>query len=256
MHRTNDSTIEFFKIILADKKIEIECNYRTVFYMCRDYLADFDDPDFIIRVSEEEIYDESSRLPKITTPYPGIAARHAYEYIENRLVYNKIAEALIHCGILLMHGSVISTDGQGYMFIAPSGAGKTTRTKIWKDLYPESVVINGDKPLIKISDNEIIAYGTPWCGKEEWNTNGMVPLKAVFLLERADNDGIDYLEEINAGKAFPFLLRHTYHQPDPDLQRKTIKLLKGFENNVKIYKFHSTPTPQSVRLAYETARKQ
>ena len=50
-----------------------------------------------------------------------------------------------------------------------------------------------------MSGNEVIACGTPWCGKEGWNTNIMVPLRAVFLLERAEEDSI---EEISLGQAF------------------------------------------------------
>ena len=154
----------------------------------------------------------------------------------------------------LMHGSVVALDNQAYMFTAPSGVGKTTRTRLWLDLYPDSIVVNGDKPLIKITSTEAIACGTPWCGKEGWNTNTMVPLRAIFLLERADEGEESSCEEISLGKAFPFLLQQTHRPEDPDLMRKTLSLLKSLEGKVKIYRFRSTPTEDSVRLAYETAR--
>lgn len=79
----------------------------------------------------------------------------------------------------------------------------------------------------------------------------MVPLRAIFLLERNDKDNI---EEISLGKAFPMLLQHTHHPADADTMRKTIELLKALEGKVKIYRFGSTPTIKSIHLAYETAR--
>ena len=43
---------------------------------------------------------------------------------------------------------LISFDGQGIAFAAPSGTGKTTHIKLWQRLYGDRVeIINGDKPL-------------------------------------------------------------------------------------------------------------
>lgn len=249
----NDGVIEYFKIKLADVKIEVECNYRLVFWQCRDYLASFQYPDFTVRTSMDEIKAERIEMPELIKNKQGIAIRHADEYIEPYIVYRKIAENMLAHNTILVHGSVIAYENRGYMFIAPSGTGKTTRTKIWMDLYPGTKVINGDKPLIKLTEHEVIAYGTPWCGKEGWNTNSMIPITTVFFLERADGDNESSIEEINIGEAFPILLQHTFRSSNPDNVRKTIRLLKGFENKVKFYRFHSKPTKDAVRLAYTTA---
>ncbi len=119
------------------------------------------------------------------------------------------------------------------------------------DCYPDSVVINGDKPFIKVTPEDIFACGTPWSGKEGWNTNEMVPLRAIYLLERSENNEI---QEIDLGKAFPFLLQQTHWSVDPKAMQTTFRLLKAFDGRVKVYRFLSTPTAEAVRLAYETAR--
>lgn len=249
-----DKPVEFFKLILARKKIEIECHYRTVFYLCREYLADFEHPDFVIRASMEEIIAEHKEAPEMLNHDPGITVNYADDYAEPIIVYRKIANAMLDCDTLLMHGSVVATNNRGYMFTAPSGVGKSTRTRIWMDLYPESFVVNGDKPLVSVTKKEVIAYGTPWCGEEGWNRNTGVPLQAVFLLERAREGEDNSIEEISLGKAFPKLIKQTNKPVDAEALGKTINLLKALEGKVKFYEFHSAPTTEAIRLAYETAR--
>ena len=244
---------EFFKIELAGMKIEVECQYRYVFNWCKRYLAHFDKPDFIISTSQEEIVANRIDVPAKETGSQGVAVCYADEYIEPFIVGQKIAERALSYDAFLMHGAVVATEGLGYLFTAASGVGKSTRAKIWLDEYPGSFIVNGDKPLIKVTDSEIFACGTPWCGNEGWNTNTMVPLKAIFLLERADEKQ-NTIEEVSLGKAFPILLQQTYRPRDTENMRKTIVLLKALEGKIKIYRFQSAPTSEAIRLAYETAR--
>ena len=245
---------EFFRISLAGKNIEVECHDRTVFRQCRNYLSRFDTPDLLIGASMEELEAEAALLSPITESYEGVATSRHYGDIESRIVQHKIAEGMIPYNIFLMHGAVVAYEQQAYMFTASSGIGKTTRIRLWQELYPKTIVVNGDKPLIKIDKNEVIACGTPWSRKEVLNTNTMVPLRAVFLLERAGEGEQTSIKEISLGQAFPFLLQQVYRPENPELMRKTLLLLKAMEGKVKFYKFRSTPTLEAVKLAYETAR--
>lgn len=248
-----EACIEYFKMELAGRKIEVEINYRYVFHYCRDYLSSFKHPDFVINVSLDEII--AARPNRIDLPkIPGIAVCYADEYTEAFVAYSKIADAMLNFDTFLMHGSVVAKDNYAYLFSASSGVGKTTRTRIWLEEYPDSIVVNGDKPLIRLTETEAVACGTPWCGKEGWNANTMVPLRAIFLLERAAEGARSSIEEMSLGKAFPLLLQQTHRPNDPILMRKTLQLLKEMDSKVKIYKFKSTPTPDAIRLAYETAR--
>ena len=249
-----EEQIEFFKIEIAGIKIEVECKYHIVLNFCHKYLASFEKPDFVVRASSEDLI--AGRLPDAEkmNHFTGVAFRFADEYIESSVICQKITEEMISFNTLLMHGSVVAKDGYAYMFTAPSGVGKTTRTKIFRNLYPDSIIVNGDKPFIKVTSTEVVACGTPWCGKEGWNTNIMVPLRAIFLLERVKDGEESSVEEISLGKAFPFLLQQTYRSKKPELMRKTLQLLKLFDGKLKIYKYRSSPTEESVRLAYEAAR--
>lgn len=247
--------LKYVDISIAGKNIRIEYHTHTVFKRCKMYLSQFDELDLIITPTMDEIEAELTDLSPINEFYEGVVTTRFYGESENRVVCRKIANAMLSFDTFLMHGSVVALNNQAYMFTASSGVGKTTRTRIFRDIYPTSIVVNGDKPLIKITPQEVIACGTPWCGKEGWNTNIMVPLRAIFLLERAEEGEESSIEEMSLGKAFPFLLQQTHRPEDPDLMRKSLTLLKALEGKVKIYKFVSTPTEDSIRLAYETARQ-
>ena len=173
----------------------------------------------------------------------------ANDYLETLAVYRKIASGMTAFSTFLMHGSVISAAGQGYMICAPSGIGKSTRTKLWLEEIPDSFVVNGDKPLLRVEEDRVIAFGTPWCGKEGWNRNTSVPLRAVFLLERGEN----MVREIGFAEAFPALLRQTYKPKDPDAKRETLRLLADMAGKVRVFSFRSEPTPEAVRMAWEAA---
>lgn len=193
---------EIFQIRVAEQVVEIHALYDEVFRQCRDYIVPEQASDIVVRITEEDLIREAEMAHRESGKIAG--NREANENLmtetagtDNRqdrgislsryeitAVYRKLVSAMTDT--FLMHGSVISTQGQGYMITAPSGIGKTTRTKLWVDEIPDSFVVNGDKPLIRVTEEGIRIYGTPWCGKEGWNTNASVPLRAIFLLERAD----------------------------------------------------------------------
>ena len=249
----SENTIQFFKIQLAGLNIEIECNYKVILAKCSNYLTSFDQPDFVVGASMEEIKSARPYFPDIDNHDPRIAIRYTDEYIEPNIVFEKIAKKMISYNTLLMHGAVVATDNSAYMFTAAKGVGKTTRARIWLNEYPESMVINGDKPFIKITSDSAIACGSPWCGKEGWNTNVMVPLSAIFLLERSTDNHKNSIEEISIGDAFPTLLKQTYLPEDRNDLLKTIRLISSLGEKVRLFKFQSTPTPEAIHLAFEAA---
>ena len=245
-----------FGMRVAGLDVEINCLYGTHFYGFKPYFHRFSRPDITISISQEEIDAERRNHPEITEPDievndERVTVTYDYGFLEPFVAFRKMADAVIAYDTFVMHGAVVAIDGNGYMFTAPSGTGKTTRVRLWKENYPDSTVINGDKPFIKILDGIVLACGSPWCGKEGWNDNAMVPLKAIFLLERGEENRI---EEIGPGKAFPTLLQQTYWPVDPGALMKTVQLLKRVGEKTKIYRFCSLPTAEAVRLAYEMAR--
>ena len=254
--RVKGNEIKVLKFSVASLNVEIDCLYGNAFRDFKPYHNMFDKPDILISVSQEDIDRELLKHPEIMNPNvtvddERVAVTYDYGCLEPFVALPKLADQVVLFETLLMHGAVIEKEGYAYMFTAPSGTGKTTRLRLWLNQYPDSTIINGDKPLIRIDSEKVYAYGTPWSGKEGWNTNTNAPLQAIFILERAEKD---HIEEISLGKAFPVLLQQTHCPLNPDLMRKTIRLLMSFEGRVKIYRYQSTLDPETVKLAFETAK--
>ncbi len=172
-----------FQIEAAGLVIRIENRFDYVRNLCREYIAASERPaDITVSVSEEELRREIEKAPEY---FFGDA------YGEAVVAYEKISNALPAFDAFVMHSSVVAVDGKAYCFAADSGMGKSTHTRYWKEVLGERVtVINGDKPIYRFQGEQLMAYGTPWCGKENWQTNTAAPLKALCLLERGEDNAV------------------------------------------------------------------
>ncbi len=215
-----------FYLSLAGHSFAVHSLYEQVYTQCENYMTD-EPAEVEIVINENDIAAEKEEAIKNRTTVKE-------PYLETLAVYRKISEAALDFDVFLMHGAVVAYGNSAYMFTATSGTGKTTHIKKWLENLEGSFVVNGDKPLIRITETEAIACGTPWCGKEHLERNCMVPLKAIALMERGENNEI---HEISFRQAFPFLLQQTYAPTDTDKMKKTLKLLSMLKGRVKFYKY-------------------
>ncbi len=213
-----------FCIALAGHIIAIDSLYSEVYSICRDYLSE-QEPEIRISICDSDIeYEYSTAESKETS--------NSTSYMETLAVYRKISEAMLQYDTFLMHGAVVAVKDAAYMFTAKSGTGKTTHINKWINNLDNAFVVNGDKPLIKITDTEVIACGTPWCGKEHMANNIMVPLKAIVFMERSENNVI---KEITYNEAFAKLIQQTYRPRTSEQMKKTIHLLSALKGKVKFF---------------------
>ena len=243
----------------ADLNVEIRCPYGSAFGDFKKYQKGFDNPDISFEITLEDIDEERLLHPGIWNPdvavnHENVAITYDYGCLEPFVALKKMADAVIPFNTFLFHGAVVEKDGNAYMFAARSGVGKTTRVSLWLENYPDSKIVNGDKPFIRVTDERIYACGSPWAGKEGWNNNMNVPLRAIFFVERAENNKENSVTEISIGKAFPMLLQQVHYPKDPVAMRKTLQLLQAMAGKVDFYRFRGAPTKEAVKLAYETAR--
>ena len=100
------------------------------------------------------------------------------------------------------HSSAISYKNRGILFSAESGTGKSTHTALWLELFPDTVVVNDDTPVIRLTDGCVKLFGTPWAGSTGLNTNLTVPLDAIVFISRASDNRIVRLQPSDAVKPF------------------------------------------------------
>lgn len=226
-----------FRIDMAGHIIAIHSRYNKVYEMCkRFYSNSISEPDIFIDTTEEEIVQERLQADK----------KHFSlndDYFETLIVYRKISEEMLSFDTFLMHGAVVAFGQDAFMFTAESGTGKTTHVKKWLENKRECYIVNGDKPLIKITDTQAIACGSPWAGKEHLYTNTMVPLKAIILMERSEEN---HIEKISFGDAFTFLLMQTHRPCDGIKMIKTLELLMQLNDKVSFFRFYFNNLKEDV----------
>ena len=150
--------------------------------------------------------------------------------------------------ILLMHGAVVAVDGQAYLFTAKSGTGKTTHTRLWMQQFGDrAVMVNGDKPLLHITNEGVTVYGTPWDGKEHLSTNTFCSLKALCILTRSETN---HIERISKKEALPMLCQQVYRPEAPAMLAKMLALVDRLGSSVPLYRLGCNMEPEAALVAY------
>ena len=185
---------------IAGKNIRIESLYATVHEYCRDYRAD-GAADLTVRTSAADLAYEQERSDREAAAEGRTPTVWSLDYLEELAVYRGIAEQMPACDTFLFHGSAVAVDGWGYLFAAKSGTGKSTHARLWQQLLGDRLIyVNDDKPLIRITPDSALVYGTPYDGKHRLSSNVTVPLEAVCLLRRGEQNAI---RPIDAGGSLP-----------------------------------------------------
>lgn len=237
-----------FTLRLADRTISATTLFPATRHFCRDYLTDAP-ADFSVEIVPDDLAYEREKSAR-EDALGGIPVRcFPDEYLETLALYRKIAEGLLEYDTLLFHGSVIALDGEGYCFTAKSGTGKSTHTRLWREQFGRrAVMVNDDKPLLRLTGQGVLAYGTPWDGKHRLSNNISVPLKAICILSRSKTNRI---EQIAQQETLPMLIQQSYRPADEDKLGKTLMLADRLGKSVKLYRLGCNMEPDAPQVAYD-----
>ena len=95
---------------------------------------------------------------------------------------------------LVLHAVVVSYGGKGYMFIAPSGTGKSTHARLWLKHIEGTELVNDDFPVVRGN----MVYGSPWGWKTPCYRNVSYPIGGIVALSQASFNKIHRLSSIEA----------------------------------------------------------
>lgn len=238
---------------IAGAVIAITSAHDAVHRLCREYRTTEDtDVAFRVRITQGDIDDERERSMQ-EDRFEGIPVRRFPDsYLETLAVYRRIAERMPAFDTILLHGSCVAADGAGYLFTARSGVGKSTHTRLWREMLGErAVMVNDDKPLIRLSEDGASACGTPWDGKHRLSANISVPLKAICILERAEENAI---RPVSVSEAYPLLLQQTYRPADKEALAKTLALLDRLVSSVRLWRLGCNMDIEAARIAYDAMK--
>lgn len=244
-----------FRMKIADVLMDVSSQYEMLAEYCRDYMVE----DSAEEVSErlvltmEDIEKERTIAEKSGELVPTLGSQqnmpqYSPQYLETLAALRKIADFMPEKDCFLMHGAVIAWKNQGYLFTAPSGTGKSTHLALWKKyLGDQAEVINGDKPFLKVTEDEVWVYGTPWAGKEQWQVNKKVALKGICFLGRGEKNSI---QKIDSFSALPFLMRQVYFTDAPQSAGKTMELLDQMLKIVPLYKMKCDISKEAFECSF------
>lgn len=229
---------------IAELTINFKYNYETVGSQLKKYSTNSSCSE-IVKLNQIDI--EKDFYPSI---YKVEITPALQEYITTGLAF---AKALLDFNGFCLHSSAIAVDNKAVLFAAKSGTGKSTHTRLWREYFGEdkAIMINDDKPAIRLMEDGVFyAYGTPWSGKTDLNTNVKVPLAAIVLLERSDTN---WIEPVNRREAVMQIYVHALKPEDGD-KDKTIKLMDivgKTAEKIPVYRMGCTISEEAVKLAYE-----
>lgn len=247
-------------ILLANRRIRIKSLYNQTIEFLKEYLDDSlknsflpTFSDFEVSITEQDIRCEREKS-SAEDRYEGRPIRHWSEpYLETLAIYRKIAEKMPVYETVLFHGSAIAVDGEGYLFTATSGTGKSTHTKLWRQLLGEKVqMINDDKPLIRVDTDKAIVYGTPWDGKHHLSTNTSVPLKAICIIKRGITNRIQCIDPM---EAYPMLIQQMYKPLNEEAFSKSLDLIDRLLRQVQFYEMYANMDISAAQLAYQAMKE-
>lgn len=228
---------------IADKTICISSLYGEVQRLCANYRIPSCEPDLHVSIQQTDIDFERDRSRR-----EGTYLSSSDAYLETLAVYRKIAEWMPLHRTMLFHGSAVAVDGACYLFAAKSGTGKSTHARLWRELLgSRAVMVNDDKPLLRVGDEGVEVCGTPWNGKHHLDTNTIVPLRAVCFLERAEDNSIC---RIDAQDGYVGLLKQTYRPMEETALIKTLHYINTLATTVPLYQLRCNMDLDAARVSY------
>lgn len=225
--------------LFADIPVEIAHESPYLASLCAKYQTN-EEPRYRLTVTKEDTLRENDCFK----------GSFSHGYLESLAAYRKVCEAILAENVILFHSSAIMVDGKAYLFTAPSGTGKSTHARLWREMLgKQAVMINDDKPLIRIHGNTATVYGTPYDGKEHLSTQTHAPIAGICILHQAKEN---HISRLLSRDALPTLLSQTYRPHTPALTAKLLPLVVTLANTVPIYSLGCNISREAAELSYHT----
>lgn len=224
-----------FKIKVADLLVDVVAKGELSARICQPYLVDSAFTDISIYATPAQIKKKMASMPIPLTE----------EQAECICLHENLALKLVYHDAFVLHASLVSYKGKGYAIVAPRGVGKTVHTNMWKAKFGDDVtIINGDKPILRRqNDGTYLAYGTPWCGKEEQGINAAVPLCGICLLSRGSRD---LIRPVTVASYVDGIIRQVVFPTDTPSMIRGAHLLGDLIRAVPAIAAECTPTPNAA----------
>ena len=228
-----------FKIEIADIVIEVNAFNETTKKYCSDFLSDKDSK-YTITMTHEDLINEVNESSN----------GKVYVNEEISALYRKIADLFIEEDIVVVHGSSFKVGNKAFLVTARSGVGKSTHVNNLKEYLKDKLeYINDDKPLLKVKDNDLILYSSPWNGKERRGNNISSKLSSIIFLNRGEENTHKKLD--NKEHVYFRLLSQIYLPKEKSKREKALKIIDIILKRINFYEINVTKDISSASMTYE-----
>ena len=228
-----------FRIRVSDITLEINAFNESTKRYCTCFLTD-EKPDYTITMTKEDLKNESSN------------SNNGAVYVNEEIsaLYRKIADLFVEHNIVVFHGSAICVNNNGFIIAARSGVGKSTHTKLLEEYIGDSFkYINDDKPLLKVDDDEVTIYSSPWNGKERRGNNISAPLRAVIFLNRSETNTFKKID--NKEEIYIRMLSQIYLPKEKSKREKALNIADKLLKKINFYEINVNKDIESAKMTYE-----
>ena len=237
---------EFLLEIAGHTAAVTSCFESTPQYF-RPYLTE-KAPEFAIHVTREDISFEQAQLLD-EARREGFRVRVFTDpFLERAAIQRKFAEYLFDFDILLFHGSAVAVDGIGYLFTADSGMGKSTHTRLWRQVFGDrAVMVNDDRPFLELRQDGVWLHGAPWSGKHGLDSNIAVPLKGICVLTRGVEN---HIQRAEPETVLSMLQKQSYRPGAESKYPRFLELVEVLSRQVPLWQMACNRQPEAAEIAF------
>ena len=231
------------KYKIADLIVEFNAKFDTTKKRSQKYIYDENtERDFRITVRDEAIQKEQK--------FDELLSDDLAEYMIMGTTFYK---GLLNYSGCLLHASAVVIDDEAYLFSANCGTGKSTHTSLWLKYLSEKnpYILNDDKPAIRIMEDGIYAYGTPFSGKHDISKNTRAKIKGICFIEQATKNSI---KKIEPKEAVPIFFEQKVKRLTKEQMLKLLDIIDIILKEIPIYKLCCNISEEAVKLSYNIMR--
>lgn len=213
-----------FNVKIADVVFRVCANYQETM----DYFSDF----LTNEMEQERITIYYEEITALKTEYPD----YTDEMCERAALKYKMDSILVDYQTFALHASALSYKGNAYLFTGLSGIGKSTHSRLWREAFRDEVImINDDRPYLKLDNDTVYAYSHPQSGKHNIYTNISCPVRVIGKIVR---DSSNYIRHVPRSEFFPFFVQQSFTMDKPSMTAKIVSNIRKMSMHIWFFEIH------------------
>ena len=154
---------------------------------------------------------------------------------------------------VFLHASFICWKGRAILFTGIKQIGKSTQAELWRR-FRGAEVMNGDRALLRKADGVWTACGSPFCGTSGICRNEEVPIAAIVILKKGQDNRTEPASLKDATVAF--LSGCTFDTMSWDATEQVMKLAKQIHSELPMLRLTCRPDEGAVQCLEEQLCKE